>query len=68
MKLVGLSRQMAMAMAAIAVGVVALIVATSLVFYYFAFSLAPEDYPKGWAPMGAGLREAKRTHKEFLDL
>lgn len=55
MKLVGLSRQLAFAMGATAVGVVVLLLLTSLVFYYFAFSLAPEDYPKGWTPTLAEL-------------
>lgn len=50
MKLIGLSRQLAIAMGAIAAGAVVLILVTSLVFYYFAFSIAPQDYPKGWIP------------------
>lgn len=55
MKLVGLSRQLAFAMGAIAVAVVVMLLLTSLVFYYFAFSFAPEDYPKGWTPTLAEL-------------
>lgn len=55
MRLIGLSRQLAIAMGAIAVGVVALVLVSSIVFYYFAFSMAPEDYPQGWAPTVAEL-------------
>lgn len=48
MRLVGLSRQLAIAMGAIALAVAALIVMTSFGFYYLAFKLWPEEYPQGW--------------------
>ncbi|MBY4897072.1 ATP-binding protein [Cupriavidus sp. AU9028] len=50
MKLVGISRQLAFAMGAIALGVAALLVLTSFVFYYFAFRLWPGQYPQELAP------------------
>lgn len=42
MKLVGLSRQIALTMMAIAFGVTLLVVLTSYVFYFFAVSYWPE--------------------------
>lgn len=53
MKLVGLSRQLAFAMGAIALAVATLIVVTSFAFYYFAVRLWPEQYPypqESWLP------------------
>lgn len=50
MKLIGLSRQLAYAMGAIALGVAALLILTSFVFYYFAFNYWPEQYAQDWAP------------------
>lgn len=55
MRLIGLSRQLAFAMGGIAAGVVILILLTSVVFYFFAFRMAPQDYPHGWTPTVAEL-------------
>ncbi|MCG5243635.1 ATP-binding protein [Azospirillum doebereinerae] len=54
MKLVGLSRQIVLSMAAIALGVTMLVVLTSYAFYYVAFTYWPEHFdPAAWMPNGA---------------
>lgn len=50
MKLVGVSRQLAITMAAIAIGAALLIVTTSIVFYYFSFKYWPDDSGPDYLP------------------
>lgn len=53
MKLVGLSRQLAITMASIALAAILLIVLTSLGFYYIALTYWPETYEANWYPTWA---------------
>ncbi|BAI76604.1 two-component sensor histidine kinase (plasmid) [Azospirillum sp. B510] len=51
MRLVGLSRQIVLTMAAIALGVTLLVVLTSYTFYYVAFTYWPDHFdPASWVP------------------
>ena len=50
MKLVGLSRQLAITMASIAVGAILMIVLTSIGFYYMMLTYWPESYEETWLP------------------
>ncbi|PQV46653.1 ATP-binding protein [Paraburkholderia sp. BL21I4N1] len=53
MKLEGLSRQIALTMAAMAFGVTLLVVVTAYAFYYLMFRYWPDDYNQpGWIPTG----------------
>ncbi|MCC9597961.1 MULTISPECIES: ATP-binding protein [unclassified Rubrivivax] len=53
MKLVGLSRQLAVWMGAVALGVAVLLTATSFVFYYVTFEVWPQPYSESWVPTPA---------------
>lgn len=50
MRLVGLSRQLAITMASIALAAILMIILTSLGFYYFALKYWPEIYEANWFP------------------
>lgn len=50
MKLVGLSRQLALTMAGIALAAIMLVVLTSFGFYYIAFKYWPDQYNESWLP------------------
>ncbi|WP_313706888.1 ATP-binding protein [Massilia sp.] len=53
MKLVGLSRQLAITMASIALAAVLMIILTSFGFYYMALTYWPETYQANWFPTWA---------------